>query len=131
MTNHRPSSSLADLTPDQKRSLLERLLRRQDAVCALSYGQQALWFLSQMAPDSAAYNCSIAIRVRSRFDVRGLRRALQALIERHPALRTTFTTVAGEPIQQVRAHVALAMAEEDAAAWSEDALKERVGDAAH
>jgi len=31
----------------------------------LSYGQQALWFLYQMAPESVAYNIFITVRIRS------------------------------------------------------------------
>ena len=40
----------------------------------LSYGQRALWFLHQLAPESAAYNLSFAARVRSALDVDALRR---------------------------------------------------------
>lgn len=123
--------SLAELSAQEKRALLERLLQKQDAIAPLSYGQQALWFLYRMTPESAAYNCSIAARVRSPIDMPLLRRALQTLIDRHPVLRTTFTTVSGEPMQRVRERVDLSFREEDVRDWSEQALRERVEDEAH
>ena len=60
------------------------------ATFPLSYGQRALWFLHRLAPASAAYNLVFAARLLSTIDVRRLRRALQALVDRHPCLRTTF-----------------------------------------
>ena len=56
----------------------------------LSYGQKALWFLQRTAPESAAYHVTAAVRVRGALDAAALRRAFQALADRHPALRTTF-----------------------------------------
>jgi amino acid adenylation domain-containing protein len=69
----------------------------------LSHGQKALWFLQRMAPDSAAYHITAAVRVRGALDSAALRRAFQALTDRHPALRTTFHGRAGEPVQHVHA----------------------------
>jgi acyl-CoA synthetase (AMP-forming)/AMP-acid ligase II/acyl carrier protein len=37
--------------------LLTRSRARQASTYSLSYGQRALWYLNQMAPESAAYNC--------------------------------------------------------------------------
>ncbi|MBN2003126.1 MAG: amino acid adenylation domain-containing protein [Anaerolineae bacterium] len=68
---------------------------------ALSRGQQALWFLHQMAPESAAYHITHAVKISGPLDGTALRRAFRALVARHPALRTTFTTVAGTPVQIV------------------------------
>src|SRR4051812_6238089 len=71
----------------------------------LSAGQKALWFLGRLAPESAAYNLAIALRiplrVRSPLDTEALARSLAALSDRHPALRTTFPVVDGEPRQRV------------------------------
>ena len=67
----------------------------------LSYGQRALWFLHQLAPESAAYNISAAARIRSVLDVTALKNALQELAARHPALRTTFPVDQEMPVQRV------------------------------
>jgi amino acid adenylation domain-containing protein len=104
------------------------LVAGADAVAAhpLSSGQRALWFLHQLAPESAAYNVANAVRIRGELDVPALRRAFQRLIERHPALRTTFPATYGDPVQQIHAHVEVAFQEEDASAWSEAALHARL-----
>ncbi|WP_428953259.1 condensation domain-containing protein [Streptomyces sp. cg35] len=64
---------------------------------ALSIGQEALWFLYRMAPDSPAYNVQAALRVRGGLDEARLRRALRAVVERHDVLRSTFTETAAGP----------------------------------
>jgi hypothetical protein len=67
----------------------------------LSYVQQSIWFLHQLAPELAAYNVAFAARIRSEVDVATLRRALQILVDRHPSLRTRFLTRDTGPVQQV------------------------------
>lgn len=64
-------------------------------------GQRALWFVQRWAPDSTVYQISRAARVRSHIDADALEKALQELVRRHPALRTSLPARDGEPIQQV------------------------------
>ncbi len=68
----------------------------------LSPGQRALWFLDRLAPESAAYHVAAAARTARGLDAPALRRACQALVDRHPVLRTTFESRRGEPVQRVR-----------------------------
>ena len=100
-----PSDALSNLTPREKRELLARLLQKRAArsptTCPLSPGQSALWFLHRLAPDSAAYNIMTAVRIHPAADVPALRAALQALVDRHAILRTTYTSQGGEPMQVV------------------------------
>lgn len=63
----------------------------------LSHGQAALWFLHRLAPEGTAYHVAAAARLRGTLEVELLERCIQALSRRHPALRTTFHEVAGEP----------------------------------
>lgn len=72
---------------------------------ALSYGQRALWYLHQLAPESSAYNISAAVRLRPAPDLAAMRAAVAALVERHPILRTTYHTRDGVPYQQVAAEL--------------------------
>ncbi|HEV2704400.1 MAG TPA: AMP-binding protein, partial [Pyrinomonadaceae bacterium] len=101
------------------------------AVHPLSHGQQALWFLHRMAPDSAAYNVASSMRVRGRLDASTLRRAFETLVERHAALRTTFDASEGAPVQRVHEHLPLHFEEVDAASWSDAVCQQWVTEQAH
>ncbi|MEA2173600.1 MAG: hypothetical protein QOD00_1192, partial [Blastocatellia bacterium] len=92
----------------------------------LSYGQRALWFLHRLAPGSAAYNVFFAMRVLSDLDVDALRRAFQTLINRHPALRTTYLTRDGRPVQLVHEFKEVCFEVMDASGWSREALDGRL-----
>ncbi|RZU76664.1 amino acid adenylation domain-containing protein [Micromonospora kangleipakensis] len=63
----------------------------------LSPSQRRLWFLDQLAPDSAAYNTAMAERLRGRLELTALRAALRAVADRHEVLRWRITRVAGAP----------------------------------
>ncbi|HEY0739356.1 MAG TPA: amino acid adenylation domain-containing protein, partial [Herpetosiphonaceae bacterium] len=93
----------------------------------LSYGQRALWFLQQIAPESPAYTIARAVRIgAATFDGAALRRAFQVLVERHPALRTTIHQDDGALVQQVQPAMMVAFEEEDASAWSSALLEARL-----
>ncbi len=93
----------------------------------LSYGQRALWFLHQLAPESAAYNLASALSIHSELDASALRRAFQTLVDRHACLRTAFkNTFAGAPVQQTRERDDVCFEVVDATAWSETALEDRL-----
>ncbi len=91
----------------------------------LSYGQQGLWFLYKLAPSSAAYNIAFTVRIRSRLNVPALERALQALIARHPTLRTTFAQGDAEPFQVVHEYQEFSIETTDASNWDDSELIER------
>jgi natural product biosynthesis luciferase-like monooxygenase protein/FkbM family methyltransferase len=94
----------------------------------LSYGQRALWFLHELAPESAAYNIAAAARINSTLDVDALERALEKLVERHAALRTTFPVDMETPVQRVSDSAVISFRYEDAASWNETALTSRLRD---
>jgi amino acid adenylation domain-containing protein/non-ribosomal peptide synthase protein (TIGR01720 family) len=98
----------------------------------LSYGQRALWYLYQSNPESPAYNIAFAVRLRGGLDVPALRRALAALLDRHPALRTTFGAPSDrEPEAWVQERQELPLTEADLRGSPAAALAERLADAAH
>ena len=66
-----------------------------------SFSQQRLWFLDQFEPGSAYYNIPCAIRLSGRLDVGALERALNEIVRRHEALRTTFAVEDGQPVQVI------------------------------
>ncbi|HVN81722.1 MAG TPA: amino acid adenylation domain-containing protein, partial [Terriglobia bacterium] len=67
----------------------------------LSFAQQRLWFFDQLEPGKSAYNVNQLLRLRGPLQVEALERAFNAIIDRHAALRTTFATQNGEPVQVI------------------------------
>src|ERR1044071_7965778 len=66
-----------------------------------SFAQRRLWFLHQLDPNSSIYNITAPLRITAAIDVEALRRSFQEIVRRHETLRTTFSTVDGEPVQVV------------------------------
>ena len=100
-------------------------LDTQDAY-PLSHGQQALWFLYQTDKDSAAYNVALPLRIRSNINIPMLQNAFQALVNRHPCLRTTFSEHDGQALQKVNQYQIMPFEWIDAASWSEEELQDYV-----
>ena len=110
------SDRLAQLSP-AKQALFEQLRRGERAPTSpstnanidkpvvhagpLSFAQERLWYLDQLAPGNPFYNVATAVRLRGRVDTTALQHALQSTIARHSGLRTTFSLVEGVPRQLV------------------------------
>ncbi len=97
----------------------------------LSPGQKALWFLYRLAPVGAAYNLAGAARIAGGADEGALRRAFQALAERHDMLRATFAAGPAGPAQRTAAITAITAKAagffaEDASSWSAGELHRRL-----
>ncbi len=69
----------------------------------LSFAQQRLWFLAQMRGVSEAYHIPLGVELKGELDRAALRQALDRIVARHEALRTTFGLVDEEPAQRIRA----------------------------
>jgi amino acid adenylation domain-containing protein len=67
----------------------------------LSSAQRRLWVLHQLEPASPVYNLPAAVRLRGRLDPALLQSALDRVVRRHEALRTTLPAPAGEPVQRI------------------------------
>jgi amino acid adenylation domain-containing protein len=124
------AQQIADLSPNEKRALLARLLRKKasesKSFYPLSDNQQGIWFLCQFAPESSIYNVSFAARIRSDVDIPAFRRAFQALVDRHPSLRTTIAVHSGKPVQQIHENQSVHFEEIDASIWRENELQTRL-----
>ncbi|WP_330241204.1 non-ribosomal peptide synthetase [Streptomyces sp. NBC_00525] len=111
-------SHLAALTAEERARLLRRARaagvartagpaplgpREGTGPVPLSAAQERMWFLCRLDEEgAAAYQVSSAVRLRGEADLPALRRALDALVARHEALRTTFReTPDGEPVQHI------------------------------
>ncbi|HNN91127.1 MAG TPA: amino acid adenylation domain-containing protein [Pseudomonadota bacterium] len=66
----------------------------------LSPIQEQMWFVQSLSPESPAFHCPAATRLRGELDVERLRRALQRAQERHPLLRARFGIHNDRPMQR-------------------------------
>ncbi|MBL1266032.1 non-ribosomal peptide synthetase [Candidatus Methylomicrobium oryzae] len=109
-----PLANFHTLSPEQRKALILLLKKRgidvsqlpiasvgRDAPLPLSYGQQRLWFLAQLEPDSSAYHIADAVYLNGQIDVDALQRSIDKLVARHESLRTTFRSDDGKPVQIV------------------------------
>jgi hypothetical protein len=85
-----------------------------------SSSQRRLWFLHQLEPSNPAYNIAAAVRLRGAVDLSAMGRALNEVVRRHQALRTTFAVDAdGLPVQVIAEDVTLPLPVADLAALPE------------
>ncbi|HEU5470743.1 MAG TPA: amino acid adenylation domain-containing protein [Actinophytocola sp.] len=98
---HRTVAALAASLPAGRSGPAEPLAAARGSTLPLSFGQQRLWFLDEFRPGGAEYNTRAGYRLRGPLDLSALRSALDALVERHESLRTTFHTVAGRGAQVI------------------------------
>ncbi|MFI6350928.1 amino acid adenylation domain-containing protein [Streptomyces sp. NPDC050560] len=80
---------------------------------ALTPGQESVWRHWRDRPDTAAYNIGFCVRVAGQVDEVALARALDALADRHPALRTRFPDTGGGPAAVVAPRVLTPLARHD------------------
>lgn len=117
---------LGGLTEDQKRELLARLLRERASQAltpfALSPGQEDLWFLHELAPQSPAYSMPFCIRLKSAVDCNRLERALRAILERHSVLRCTFHSTPQGVTQCIGPMPEKCLEQVDASGWNSEEL---------
>ncbi len=96
--------SLENLTPEQKRQLLAKLLEEkanQPQNFPLSFAQKRLWFLDKLQRSSSAYNIPAALHLTGYLNIIALEQSLNQIIQRHEILRSSFIIEKDEPIQQV------------------------------
>ena len=67
----------------------------------VSFAQRRLWFLDQLSPGEATFHMPYAIWLDGPLDAAALQRAMDAMVARHPILRTAIVAVDGVPEQVV------------------------------
>ncbi len=73
----------------------------RDLPLPLSFGQERLWFLQQLDPESSAYNIPAALSLEGTIDVASLAAAFGELVRRHEVLRTSYPVIEGRPAQAI------------------------------
>jgi fengycin family lipopeptide synthetase B len=102
------------------------IAKRPEGQSPLSFSQLQLFFLDQLESGSAAYNFSIAVRLKGTLDVPALEQSINAIIRRHESLRTAFIIADSEPIQRVLPELRLSVIEEDLSGLSSPAGEEHL-----
>ena len=74
----------------------------RDRDLPLSFSQQQLWFLCQLAPDTPFYNEPITIRLPGSVNIAALERSISEIVKRHEILRTTFGIANGQPVMVIQ-----------------------------
>ncbi|MEA2101908.1 MAG: condensation domain-containing protein, partial [Thermodesulfobacteriota bacterium] len=76
----------------------------------LSNAQKRLWVLDKVVPNSPFYNIPGAVLIENMsMELSILEKALQAVVDRHETLRTTFLTIDEKPVQRIAASLELQM----------------------
>ncbi|HEY0602195.1 MAG TPA: amino acid adenylation domain-containing protein [Herpetosiphonaceae bacterium] len=108
--------------------------RRDDP--PLSFAQERLWFIDRYEPGNLAYTVPLTVRLTGSLDRAALQRALDSVVQRHEALRTTFPMAGDQPVQRIAPslsiplplteleHLPLADREPEALRQVEDAVRQ-------
>jgi non-ribosomal peptide synthetase component F len=73
--------------------------REESCALPVSEAQRRFWFLEAIAPGNPALHMRACVRLTGALDVPRLEASLQALVERHEMLRTTFASADGDLFQ--------------------------------
>jgi amino acid adenylation domain-containing protein len=71
----------------------------RDTYIPLSFAQESIWYLQQLAPESFAHNSFFVLRFTGSLSASALESSFNEIIRRHEVLRTTFAVVEGQPVQ--------------------------------
>lgn len=97
--------------------ILEPILSK--AAAPLAWVQEPLWVLDQLVPNHPFYTVPVAFQLTGYLDTQALEKALQAIVDRHEALRTNFVIQNGKPVQIVQEEVSCPLGLIDLSALSE------------
>ncbi|MCK5524147.1 MAG: acyltransferase domain-containing protein [Thiomargarita sp.] len=79
----------------------------------LTFSQQRMWYLNQHVPKDDVYIIPGIYKISGPLNIIAFKKSLEALIERHDALRTDFAIEDGHPVQVIHATGSLDLREEN------------------
>jgi amino acid adenylation domain-containing protein len=111
---HRTPRALAAALTDAVGPALPAITPRAGgALAPLTGAQRRTWLFGEMNPGARAYQHVGWVRIDGPLDPAALRAALEALVDRHEALRSSIVVRDGEPFQRVHEQVPIALEELD------------------
>lgn len=97
----------------------------RDRALPLSFAQQRIWLVEEMEPGTAAFTTPAAMRIAGPLQPELLETAINAIVQRHEALRTSFMAEEGTPLQVIAPGGAVRLAVIDLAMFPESEREER------
>ncbi|KAB8047192.1 non-ribosomal peptide synthetase, partial [Janthinobacterium sp. FT14W] len=85
--------------------------------------QERLWFLDQLEPGGASYNCPGAVTLQGQFDIDLLEAAFRQVIARHETLRTVFPAKEGRARQSIMETLDFRLERHDLGAYEDSAAR--------
>jgi amino acid adenylation domain-containing protein len=71
----------------------------------LSFAQQRLWLIDQITANKSVYNVPLAYQMTGDLDIEIFSQSLQAIAQRHESLRTAFSIIDQQPVQNFVKHL--------------------------
>ncbi|MFD8221340.1 amino acid adenylation domain-containing protein [Streptomyces sp. NPDC059697] len=124
------AAEIADRMRTDSPAVPDTHARQVRAGTPMTAGQQALWFLQDLEPESTAYLIARAVRLDGALDIEALRTAFGLLTSRHEALRTCFPLEGDQPVARVRDDAVPDFEFRDATGLSPDVLAAELSRAA-
>ncbi|GAA3435564.1 hypothetical protein GCM10018954_051710 [Kutzneria kofuensis] len=94
------AAALAELAPEEPTDPAAVVRRADRRHAPLSPIQHGMWLLHRIHPDCVAYHMPICFELAGELDTDALDHALTLLVERHEAMRTSFTLKEDVPLQR-------------------------------
>ncbi|NJM18316.1 MAG: amino acid adenylation domain-containing protein, partial [Richelia sp. SM1_7_0] len=96
-----------NVTDGSDRQLISKVPRKGNL--PLSFAQQRLWFVEQLTQVSQVFDVPIIASLKGSLNIAALQCAINELVRRHEILRTSFTSVEGQPVQIVHPTLSLSL----------------------
>nr|WP_322924631.1 non-ribosomal peptide synthetase [Paenibacillus sp. SGZ-1014] len=105
-----------DTVSTSRQALLHKLLQQKqhqqpvdatiqpverNGACPASSAQKRMWFLNQLYPQHAFYNVPFLFHITGALHSDALKQSITQIVQRHEALRTTFTSQDGDVFQTI------------------------------
>ncbi|MBG1264987.1 non-ribosomal peptide synthetase [Nostoc sp. WHI] len=75
-----------------------------EGLLPVSFAQERVYFIQQLAPENSAYQFQAKMQFRGRLDVTVLEQCLDEIVQRHEIFRTTYPAVNGKLFQVINPH---------------------------
>ncbi|MEW6732939.1 MAG: amino acid adenylation domain-containing protein, partial [Acidobacteriota bacterium] len=97
----------------QRNTNESKLLDEQNGTYPLTFAQQRIWILNQLAPNDPSYIIPITLHLSGSLNTSALEQSINEIVRRHQILSTNFITIDGVPVQKINPVSRLTLAVDD------------------